>query len=448
IFLAAVVLAATVFLGTAACASSYDAQADALNEMGLFLGGDAGYELDRASTRGEAAVMLVRLLGRETEAKAGTYEDPFTDVPSWAKQYVGYMYAGGLTKGTSPTTYSAATGCSAQMFTTFVLRALGYSEENGDFTFADAEEFGMEIGLTAGYGFSSTFLRDDMVALAYSALFQPVNDDSGMTLLEKLVAQGAVDAEAADKYLDAYRVYEGYLTMAAKAELGTDQNVEISTSADITMTMEEATIRMTQESDTAIVFRPENEDFIMKQQSATGFFGLTTETTTYYADGWVYTESDGEKYKYQETIDLSTAMSQAGFGSEASVPFYLIDGMEKTETAEGTTYTIAYSTAAMNGMLGGVLSEMEDTSESGSMRYDSLTAEVSFDTDGNIRSTAMAADVHLESSADEQTLVMDMSIQTVTSVVARGDAVTITLPSDLDEYEDLTSEPATGVETV
>lgn len=73
--------------------------------------------------------MLARLPGREAEARAG----PLTDVPPRAKQYVGNMYGGGLTKGASPTAYSAATGCSAQMSATFVLRALGHAEANGGF---------------------------------------------------------------------------------------------------------------------------------------------------------------------------------------------------------------------------------------------------------------------------------------------------------------------------
>ena len=49
-----------------ASAADFTNCADALNQMGLFKGTTSGYELDRAPTRGEAAAMLVRLLGKET----------------------------------------------------------------------------------------------------------------------------------------------------------------------------------------------------------------------------------------------------------------------------------------------------------------------------------------------------------------------------------------------
>ena len=64
--------------------ADYTASADVLYELGLFQGagvdrfGRPVYELEEPCTRAEAAVMLVRLLGLEEEAKeaAGT---PFTD---------------------------------------------------------------------------------------------------------------------------------------------------------------------------------------------------------------------------------------------------------------------------------------------------------------------------------------------------------------------------------
>ncbi len=69
--------------------------AQSLYELGLFNGtgtnpdGTPTFDLDRAPTRQEAIIMLVRLLGKEEEAKAGTWETPFTDVDNWAKPYVG-----------------------------------------------------------------------------------------------------------------------------------------------------------------------------------------------------------------------------------------------------------------------------------------------------------------------------------------------------------------------
>lgn len=78
IVLASVLVAAG--LAMTAGAASYDNCADQLKDLGLFQGTEDGFELDRAPTRGEAATMLVRLLGKEAEAKELTYEAPFTDL--------------------------------------------------------------------------------------------------------------------------------------------------------------------------------------------------------------------------------------------------------------------------------------------------------------------------------------------------------------------------------
>ena len=62
------------------------------------------FELERTPTRFEAITMLVRLLGAEDEALSGSWSTPFTDLTEWARAYVGYAYAKGLTDGTSETT--------------------------------------------------------------------------------------------------------------------------------------------------------------------------------------------------------------------------------------------------------------------------------------------------------------------------------------------------------
>ena len=75
---------AAALLTSAAGAASFTSSADALRDLGLFQGSDKGYELDRAADRAEAATMLVRLLGKEAEAKesweASDSEFPFTDL--------------------------------------------------------------------------------------------------------------------------------------------------------------------------------------------------------------------------------------------------------------------------------------------------------------------------------------------------------------------------------
>ena len=105
--------------------------AEHLYEMGLFKGtgtdknGNPNFDLSRIPTRAEAITMLVRLLGKEEEALAGTWKTPFLDVADWAKPYVGYAYINGLTSGTSATTFSPDANCTRAQIVTFLYRCLG-----------------------------------------------------------------------------------------------------------------------------------------------------------------------------------------------------------------------------------------------------------------------------------------------------------------------------------
>ena len=119
--IALVAAVAAAGLMATAGAANFDHCADQLKDLGLFQGTEQGYELDRAPTRAEAATMLVRLLGKEDEAKALDYTAPFTDLAGWEKPYVQYLYENGLTTGVTETTFKPDQGCSAQMYTTFLL---------------------------------------------------------------------------------------------------------------------------------------------------------------------------------------------------------------------------------------------------------------------------------------------------------------------------------------
>ena len=191
-------------LSTAAFAADYSAEesANALYELGLFQGtgetanGKPIYSLDAAPTRAQAVTMLVRLLGKEAEAKAGTWTVPFSDLADWARPYVGYAYANGLTNGLSAERFGSDDKVTANQYLTFILRALGYSSER-DFQWDKANAFSDSLGLTHGeYRASRSFTRGDTARISYAALAQ-ARKDSSETLAAQLVRQGAVKAKTA-----------------------------------------------------------------------------------------------------------------------------------------------------------------------------------------------------------------------------------------------------------
>ncbi len=183
-----------LFCALAAGAEARDTSAEettaaALKSLGLFRGvSDTNFDLNRAPTRVEALVMLIRTLGKESEALGGNWTHPFTDVPSWADPYVGYAYENGLTKGVSATSFGSGPA-SAAMYVTFVLRALNYSDANGDFSWNDPFTLARGIGILPGTVNLNEFWRADVALVSFAALTANLKD-TNTTLAEQLVSVG------------------------------------------------------------------------------------------------------------------------------------------------------------------------------------------------------------------------------------------------------------------
>ena len=194
--LLAVVLAASLLAVPAAASGSSPAstdRADKLAALHLFQGTADGYKLDNTPTRMQGLVMLIRLLGKEEEALSRKETSPFTDL-TWGQDHAGYAYTHGLTKGTGDgTTFTPNTPLSATGYVTFLLRALGYSDTEGDFTWGQQMAFANSLGMIDQAAVSKlpglTLNRGDMVDLSYAALTCRMKGES-RTLAEKLRDDG------------------------------------------------------------------------------------------------------------------------------------------------------------------------------------------------------------------------------------------------------------------
>jgi len=166
--------------------------AETLYTLGLFKGtgvnpdGTPIFDLDKAPTRDQGLIMLIRLLGKEQEALAGTWDIPFTDVSDFMRPYVGYAYANGLTNGTSATTFSGSDFIQTTHYVVFVLRALGY-KDNVDFQWDNACDFADELYLFRGdpYTPSTPFYRGDVALISQNALTLHLKD-SETRLIEQV----------------------------------------------------------------------------------------------------------------------------------------------------------------------------------------------------------------------------------------------------------------------
>ncbi len=168
----------------------YQSKAQTLYNLGLFLGTDNGFELERVGTRAEAAAMMVRMLGKEETAKANVGEIPFVDVPDWAVPYVSYLYHNGITKGMSDTEFGAALNITPDQYLTYILRSLGYDDAAGDFSWDNAVSKAAELNVLTDeestlFSSSQDMPRGYMVGASYNSLFINLKN-SDKVLLEKL----------------------------------------------------------------------------------------------------------------------------------------------------------------------------------------------------------------------------------------------------------------------
>lgn len=435
---------AVASLAMTAGAASYDNCADRLSDLGLFQGTGNGYQLDRAPTRAEAATMLVRLLGAEAEAEELDYSAPFTDLDDWQKPYVQYLYDNGLTTGATATTFEPEDTCSAQMYTTFLLRALGYSDAaGGDFTYTGAVDFGKSIGLVDYANCNETnFLRDHVAAMSLTALNTAVGDDADTKLLEKLVEDGAVAASAADDMLAFFDNYDAYVAATAAMNEETKMDISADVSANVTVA-DQQVVSLSMPMDMKMDMNLENMD--QSKISMTGKMDMQidealveagAETSVsqdiayYYTDGVYYMNLGDQKVKMDMSFEDAMAQVSGLDQMQNSEPICLIDSID----VSGSTMTVTYSGAGMSGLVNDVLGEMGmDTDTAGvDVQIGDVTSSVII-SNGTIRS--MDIDMQITMTVDGVAMTMDMTMDC--TVNATGDRVTVDIPDDLDSYTDL-----------
>ena len=193
-------------------AKSEYACARGLYVLGLAQGYDStgtNFGLTDSLTRAQAVVQVIRYLGVEEEVLADTYTIPFTDVPAWAQNYVGYAYENGITSGRSATGFDPDGTVDEAQFLTFMLRAIGYSDADGDFVWNDPFALAARIGMTDSTAAGAAFDRGDAFGISWRTLGAAAK--SGGAVYAKLQAAGvftdaelqAAIAEAADAAVSA-----------------------------------------------------------------------------------------------------------------------------------------------------------------------------------------------------------------------------------------------------
>lgn len=389
--------AAAAMLTASAFAANYTNCADSLHEMGLFQGTQNGYDLDRTPTRAEASVMLVRLLGKEAEAKALTYTAPFTDLKGWEKPYVQYLYSNGLANGTNRTTFHPTGKCTAQMYAVFLLRALGYSD-TADFSYANAIETAREQGIyDTGIINVQNFLRDDAAAASYTVLSVSPKNSEG-TLLDQLVSENAITEADAKRYQSLFSSYAQYREATAGMDALLHYSVNSEFASPAAVTHDGRTVMQVQTSETTVFDREKNELLTDRKMtlSAPNTSDKQLLTQSYLSDGALYHKLNGSW-----SAELVTAAEQEGLAAMyGRVPLVCVDSL--SQRAGSWTIICADTPNAYTELLWSVESAMGDLDEAVRLQPTTVTQSVS---GGTIRRQSVSAAFTLDGMTAEPVII-------------------------------------------
>ena len=145
-----------------------------LFEMGMMVGDQSGNMLlDSHLTRAQLATILTRLNGNpeHVQAEQAYYigQCKFSDVPEWAKLYVGYCYANGLMLGYDTGAFGADDGVTPQAACTVILRYLDPPDVTWDYS--TACQTALDLGLTTDTAVNHVEVtRGDLAVMLYRAL--------------------------------------------------------------------------------------------------------------------------------------------------------------------------------------------------------------------------------------------------------------------------------------
>ena len=161
---------------------------DLITGTGTTATGSVTFDLHRDLSRLEGAVLAVRLMGLEAAAQNGSYAHPYADVPDWASGYIGVLYQSGLTEATADNRFRPGDPCSTDTFMAYMLHALGYRMNAGDYRLTTVASIARNIGICVT-GEDEPLTRGGAVVAMYNTLRTTMKKSTKM-LSETLVDSG------------------------------------------------------------------------------------------------------------------------------------------------------------------------------------------------------------------------------------------------------------------
>ena len=271
---------------------------EVLQAVKVMQGDEKGnFRPDDSVSRAEMAVVMANLLNLDYQYYEASC--PFTDVPNWARPYVGACYANKIVSGYNATTYGANDTVTAVQAASMMMRALGYFQYDSDY--ADGFETstvrqGTRIGIFNGVGSSATaaMSRNQVAQMALNAL-EATMVDARKTTADITVGSGdtAVSISGSVEYIVRTGAPEDKMTTAIKTSIVTGQGTD-GTSGQ--------TIELGEQL--------YNGDLVRKDDAVTGFYAPATRWS--YKNTEIGTYADDENYMLEGTVKSSAMYSTVG----------------------------------------------------------------------------------------------------------------------------------------
>lgn len=443
-------LALTAVLCVTASASSFDGAAEELATIGMLKGGADGFALDRAPTRGQAAIMLVRLYGAEQRAqdtyRSGRITCPFTDVNETTAPYVAWLADEGLANGTSETTFGAGEPCTARAYTIFLLRALGYQDKE-DFTTAGAQKFAEELGLvdtSALHG--GDFLRDDLVALTYQALATDRKDGKAC-LLDHLIQECDLNVEGGEQLVEKIRNYRAVNASGKSFQEGISAKLDVNVAATLStiapgQTQPSGEVEQMEASVAGeISMRMKDSDLQMAMDLTVKADGESENIKMWLDGDWMYAQSGEDTLKMNVGQEYAELLESSMDKNASAFSLLLVEDIDKKTSGDEVTYTMEMG-GGLESMMNGIFAQVFQAaglSESGmgNMKVQAFTARYVVK-GGTLKSASAEASMSMAVSEDETqgTAMMGLVMEMKMDISASGSAVKISFP-DFSDFEEV-----------
>ena len=308
-----------------------------------------------------------------------------------------YLYSNGLANGTNRTTFHPTGKCTAQMYATFLLRALGYSD-TADFSYANAIETAREQGIyDTGIINVQNFLRDDAAAASYTVLSVSPKNSEG-TLLDQLVSENAITEADAKRYQSLFSSYAQYREATAGMDALLHYSVNSEFASPVAVTHDGKNVMQVQTSETTVFDREKNELLTDRKMtlSAPNTSDKQLLTQSYLSDGALYHKLNGSW-----SAELVTAAEQEGLAAMyGRVPLVCVDSL--SQRTGNWTITCADTPNAYTELLWSVESAMGDLDEAVRLQPTTVTQSVS---GGTLRRQSVSAAFTLDGMTAEPVII-------------------------------------------